>query len=646
MSPPKRQKTSDIWNFFTPDVDHYAKCNICKKIISYKPTNSNMRKHIKTNHPPVANLTSQTNYSSNKTVDANGHNSAINEPSIPSTSTSNDNLITCVDVEVQARQPSISKPKQQKISSFIPRKLGVSANKIITDKLLKMFTQDYQPFSMVQDRGFNDFVKTLNPSYDIPNRYTISKSLIPARYEEVLLKCRSLLANARKGCITTDCWTSINTESFIGVTAHFIDEHFKIKSILLACQLLSDRHTSLNLAETLREIAIDWNIQNKIILAVSDNAANIKSAITKELGWKFFGCFAHSLNLVVTDGLNVNSEIISLISKIKVIVGHFKRSALSNEKLRALQKKSGKEPLKLIQDVATRWNSTFYMLKRFVELEEYIRSTIAVIDKDLPILTQEEWKICHQLCKVLKPFEEVTKTISGEKYATCSLVIPLSNGLKAVCQNFINRELNENVKVVVEKLNSSLIERFKNVEHSNTLALCTFLDPRFKMIPFSEEFLKVNLKKRVIGMVTSILLGRQSAKETATTAEKETELNVNISESDSDEELSIWGAFQKTVFSNAQPKSTANSQAIVEVQRYLECDLVPRSKNPCEWWSENRYYYPLLSEIFQDTFCAIATSVPCERLFSKAGQIITERRNRINSNKASMLIFLNCNEDL
>lgn len=38
-----------------------------------------------------------------------------------------------------------------------------------------------------------------------------------------------------------------------------------------------------------------------------------------------------------------------------------------------------------------------------------------------------------------------------------------------------------------------------------------------------------------------------------------------------------------------------------------------------------------------------ATSVPCERIFSKTGQIISERRNRLSHNKVEKIIFLNAN---
>lgn len=50
----KKKKTSEIWKFFDPIDDFYAKCNICKTKISYKTSTSNLKKHMNNKHPTVA----------------------------------------------------------------------------------------------------------------------------------------------------------------------------------------------------------------------------------------------------------------------------------------------------------------------------------------------------------------------------------------------------------------------------------------------------------------------------------------------------------------------------------------------------------------------------------------------------------------
>ncbi|KAJ8963986.1 hypothetical protein NQ317_013076 [Molorchus minor] len=132
------------------------------------------------------------------------------------------------------------------------------------------------------------------------------------------------------------------------------------------------RHTSENLALELRKVTTEWGIKDKINLAVSDNAANIVSAI--KCGMKQLGCVAHTINLTVKDGLK-NDDIQTIINKVKEIYKPV--------------------TLKLM-------------------LEEAIKSTVAILDKELPILTAVEWKTIKELCKILRPFEDATKTISGE----------------------------------------------------------------------------------------------------------------------------------------------------------------------------------------------------------------------------------------
>ena len=50
--------------------------------------------------------------------------------------------------------------------------------------------------------------------------------------------------------------------------------------------------------------------------------------------------------------------------------------------------------------------------------------------------------------------------------------------------------------------------------------------------------------------------------------------------------------------------------------------------------------YPRLTHVKACRLCIVATSVPSERDISKTGQILTERRSRINLSKLRHLVFL------
>ncbi|GBO46224.1 Zinc finger BED domain-containing protein 4 [Araneus ventricosus] len=196
----------------------------------------------------------------------------------------------------------------------------------------------------------------------------------------------------------------------MSVTAHYLDEEFKINSLLLDVSILFVPHTSANLASETLKIVENWNLQGKILVTVTDNASNIVGAIKNGLKWQHLGCFAHTINLILKDA---QVEFSCLVEKVKSIVCPFKRSTAANSRLMECQVTSGKDAKKLIQDVPTRWNSTFYMLERFVELESCIRTTVALLDADLPHLTAGEWKTLQLLCKALKPFEDATTMASG-----------------------------------------------------------------------------------------------------------------------------------------------------------------------------------------------------------------------------------------
>lgn len=171
------------------------------------------------------------------------------------------------------------------------------------------------------------------------------------------------------------------------------------------------RHTSENINEYLQNIVKQWGLQNKIAACPTDNAVNMISAI-KLSQWRHISCFAHTLNLIVQSSLE---QIKETRVKVKSILEYFKRSTLATEKLKQIQEQLGYSPVHtLIQDVVTRWNSTFHMFQRFFELKTPLLSALADLNYDVS-LTSEDWQTISKSCDILNPFNEITLEMSSEK---------------------------------------------------------------------------------------------------------------------------------------------------------------------------------------------------------------------------------------
>ncbi|XP_046990620.1 uncharacterized protein LOC124595778 isoform X1 [Schistocerca americana] len=112
---------------------------------------------------------------------------------------------------------------QTAITEYIPKKMGLIQKKKVDSKLMGLFTKDYQPFSIVNDSGFRNFVHALNPAYEIPSRRTTTNVMLTAAYAEANEKVQQKLQGIKTICLTTDCWTSASNESYMAVTGHFIN---------------------------------------------------------------------------------------------------------------------------------------------------------------------------------------------------------------------------------------------------------------------------------------------------------------------------------------------------------------------------------------------------------------------------------------
>lgn len=649
MEPKKgKQKYSPIWNLFEVIDRDCATCLICAKRFSYRSTTSNLRKHLERKHGtlqvvqaiPRGNANDEDYSAASQIFQIASPPKKGAQQSTPqhiqikliptqqlTTQQINAQQICSPQINVQNATPFKKLKKEKKT---IQPEVELSAN----DCLMQLFIRDFHPISTVEDDGFRGFITSLNPNYEIPSKKYISQTLLPEMYQKCLENARVIAKSITSACITTECWTSSSDESFLAITSHFLDCNFYFKSVLLSCTPLEENFTSESLADEIHRSINEWELQNKIVFSVSSGEDYIANAIKLVLKWEHFGCFIHSLNKVIADALSLK-PVEELISKVRQVVSFFRNDPIGSSELHISQINCNIEPKKLKQDIPMMWNSTFYMIQRFVELENAISSTVTIQESNYLLIQPDEWTVLKELTKILKSLEAITKAADQENYMLASLPIVLANGLFEICRKLERSlDLSDTTKQVVMKLKNGFYARFSELTKNRILSVCTFLDPRFKTIPFGNN--EGPVKKRVVDLVIKHL-----HVDNAQTGE----VQGNAPQSQNIEELSVWEVFDKSAASS-KLEASGDSRAQLEVERYIEDDLINRNSDPLEWWRIHRFNYPHLSEVVRETFCSLATSVPCSRLFTKAGMTVMDRRSKLSSGKVKQLVFLNANEKL
>jgi hypothetical protein len=264
-------------------------------------------------------------------------------------------------------------------------------------------------------------------------------------------------------------------------------------------------------------------------------------------------------------------------------------------------------PKELIIDVKTRWNSTFLMLERALELREPLKDAMHEEEFHAYQLADQDWALLETISGLLVEFKRATNTVCTSAKPTLTSTIPVYNRVMKRVEDFRGAHVRSVTIVEATKAAMEKIKYYYLKSNRAIYSIATILDPRFKL----EHYRRTGWKKRRIDAARNDFerVFRGNYMQTAPTCSHEEPEN-----DPSDEFL---------VFPYA---GTGN-----ELDSYLAEPVVSRETDVLQWWKARSRDYPHLASMAMDYLAAPATSVPVERVFSGGTDIAQPRRGALHA---------------
>ena len=149
----------------------------------------------------------------------------------------------------------------QKESPKLPR--GSRRTKDITQAIAEFVSKDMHPVAVVEVVGFRNFVATLDPAYQIPSRKS-EMDVLHRMYDKVRSQVEAELSQVKHVSFTADFWTSVATDSFLGISVHFVRE-WKLRSYILPTREVRESHTAEVVARNLESMLSEWKLEEKLV---------------------------------------------------------------------------------------------------------------------------------------------------------------------------------------------------------------------------------------------------------------------------------------------------------------------------------------------------------------------------------------------
>ncbi|KAK1944906.1 Zinc finger BED domain-containing protein 1 [Phytophthora citrophthora] len=381
---------------------------------------------------------------------------------------------------------------------------------------------------------------------------------------------------------------------------------------------------------------------------------------------------ASSYTEISSDDMEAVRKIVLQFRKLSTYFHHSQKGSNRLEKLQA----DKKTPLDVMNDCPTRWNSTFTMLQRFVDLKGALEKFFMYLEtpagkkefddrsvKTLKLPTPEEWLTIRCLVVLRASFSVASDQLGAESYPTLVSLYFVISSLKAVLRNegmfcevitttmeteSYARQVHMKMQSVRKSFLTLMEQRFDSATEKENLWI-SLLDPyttnsglyaMHQRDQAKERLLEEMLGVKRASVRTTYQPSRpafhspektiSNPKEKARREMQELVYTPRVNGeahamSDEDLKLSCRQELEKYIHSSCEANLGNNDQS---------------SPSPLSWWKTHHFNFPIIATLARKWLGCVASSVPSERSFSTAGNTITKRRSALKADTVRDIIFM------
>ncbi|XP_012645038.1 zinc finger BED domain-containing protein 4 [Microcebus murinus] len=508
--------------------------------------------------------------------------------------------------------------------------------KKITSLIAEMIALDLQPYSLVDNVGFNRLLKYLKPQYSLPSPSYFSRTAIPGMYDNVKQVIMSHLKEAESGVIhfTSGIWMSSQTREYLTLTAHWVSFESSARprcedhhcSALLDVSQVDCDYSGNSIQKQLECWWEAWvtSIGLQIGITVTDNPSIGKTLNDGE--YTSVQCFSHTVNLIVSEAIKSQRMVQNLLSIARKVCERVQRSPRAKEKLAELQREYALPQHHLIQDVPSRWNTSFHMLERLVEQKRAINE-MSVECNFRELISCDQWEVMQSVCHALKPFDAASREMSAH-VSTLSQVIPMIHILTRKVEMLFGETMG--IDTMLKSLKEAMVSRLAATLHDPRYVFATLLDPRYKASLFTEE----EAEQYKQDLIRELEILNSTSDDTLASNGRA----AGSPSKDSTGEESLWSLMAKMKKKGPREKLPEDM-----VLAYLEEEVLEHGCDPLAYWNLKKSSWPGLSALAVRFLGCPPSIVPSEKLFSTPTENGSFGQSRLMMEHFEKLIFLKVN---